>query len=203
MKKSFQLVSFRYKLISRRYKKSIEGRCCPDQYVGNIQKFKPNKKDFPLRMSSDKRPTFKPCLILVLESPHILEFSDKKPRPANGKTGVQIRENITKAVTRKYYNHGLIIINAIQYQCSLGETPKKFRDNVFIGVWNSAGEYDFIRRLKNIYFKGDVIINSCTKGNNLLQLREMVHKAILKSGVRCKVFKRTHPYSWYSGRFYW
>ncbi len=182
--------------------RSIEQRFCPDQYVGQISQFGINLTDFPVRDIPEKRPNDHKCLIMVLESPHVAEFS-KVPCPANGKTGKNIRKWMcdVKGLSSYKENYGLVIINAIQYQCSLGVTPGCFRDDVFETVWKDFGETDFVTRLKTVYRDGDVILNCCTKGkgnNKNGELRRMVQQAIRSAEIDTVLLRRTHPASWHS-----
>jgi len=177
----------------------IEEKSCPDQYVGEIFRFSSNQIDFPVRISAErsiKRPN---SLIMVIESPHVNEFAND-PGPAKGHTGNQIRKWITKVNgLSQYSNHGLIIVNAVQYQCSLGQPTKCFRDDIFNAVWNSGGEDDFMTRLKAVYRKSDIVVNCCTKGSRtVVELRKLVQQAIAKINFDSVVLKRTHPASWYA-----
>lgn len=179
---------------------SIETRCCPDQYVGKIVTFSDSIPDFSIRESVCYRSQDEKCVILVLESPHIEEFSNS-PCPAKGKTGERIRKWFVDVNgLSQYSDYGLIIVNAIQYQCSLGMPTKLFRDDVFIRFWKQGGQESFITRLKNCSKSGDVILNCCTKGyDEKNKLRDLVQSSILENQViGCKVLRRTHPSSWYS-----
>lgn len=181
---------------------AIEKRCCPDQFVGKISAFNSKETDFPTRMLPTERPEDLKCLIMVIESPHIDEFA-KQPCPAKGKTGELIREWIcnVKGLSSYQKEYGLIIINAIQYQCSLGSPTRCFRDEVFESVWSDFGEENFIKRLGSIYKNGDVILNCCTKGNSKNgQLRLKVQQAIKKLTIPYVLLRRTHPSSWHSKR---
>jgi hypothetical protein len=175
--------------------KNIEEQFCPDQYVGLISSFQKQAIDFPCRKLVDTRPNHKGCLIMVLESPHINEFKGE-PCPANGPTGKLIREHILNVIgLSEYSQHGLIIVNAIQYQCSLGYSTKKYRNKVFISCWESGGQENFVKRLNNVVRDGDTIVNCCTLGGDkTVSLRNKVQDAISYNGV----LKRTHPSSWYS-----
>jgi hypothetical protein len=139
---------------------------------------------------------------MVIESPHTEEFL-QTPCPANGKTGQLIRKWIcsVKGLSTYRKDYGLIIINAIQYQCSLGSPTKCFRDKIFETVWKDFGENDFVTRLQSICQTGDVILNCCTKGNSKNgELRREVQQAIKKSKANCNLLRRTHPSSWHAPR---
>lgn len=174
----------------------FEARRCPDQYVGLVARFTPND-DFPERVSVEKRPSDIKCVVMVLESPHIAEFTDRLG-PAKGQTGKLIRTHFLRVNgLSDYSNHGLILINAIQNQCSLGFTTDCYRDEVFATTWQNGAKEDFVRRLKATLRVGDVIVNCCTKGKmKENELRRMVQQSIpIDSG---EVLRRTHPSSWFS-----
>ena len=102
-------------------------------------------------------------MILILESPHKDEFKGE-PGPARGATGHAISSQLMNVIgLRQFSDYGLILMNAIQYQCSLGKPTAKHRDTVFRRVWGSGGAEDFKDRLKTTYRPGDVIVNCCTK----------------------------------------
>lgn len=103
-------------------------------------------------------------------------------------------------IYRNTKTYGLILLNAIPYQCSLGLPTGCFRDEIFKIVWNTDGENDFVVRLRNVYRQGDVIVNCCTKGNGKKELRKIVQEAIIKMNFECVTIKRTHPSSWWSDK---
>ena len=112
------------KLVSRvinRKISTIEERLCPDQYVGKISEFNAGQQDFPDRIPAIERPNNQICLIVILESPHKDEFIGDLG-PAKGKTGRLIRKWIgtDELGLSQYRKYGLILVNAIQNQCSLG-----------------------------------------------------------------------------------
>lgn len=184
------------KSIPNRSKDVFEIRLCPDQYVGEIKKF---TDKFSVRKPVKERPINTKCLIMVLESPHVDEFKGE-PAPANGPTGDLIIKHILSIKGLSIYpEYGLILVNAIQNQCSLGCATKHYRDQVFISVWNQGAKDIFVERLQNVYQKGDVIINCCTKGYTKNQeLRRLVQHSIPTN--MGEVHRRTHPSSWHSDR---
>lgn len=186
-------------LISNRIN-AIEARTCPDQFVGKISSFRADQEDFPTRLPAHERPSGIKCLVMIIESPHVDEFI-AHPSPAKRKTGKLIRTWIDRISDLSVYSdYGLILVNAIQNQCSLGAPTRCFRDDVFRAVWDNGGENAFINRLKFIYQEGDVLANCCTRGNSKeAELRQLVQLAIIKkTGIKCSVHRRTHPSSWHS-----
>lgn len=185
-------------VIEEKVKKSIELRLCPDQYVGKIKDF---NNDFPVRKSAHERPKDTRCLIMILESPHIKEFKGE-PGPAQGNTGGLIRKHILEVEgLSAYSDYGLILINAIQNQCSLGYPTAFYRDQVFIHAWEKGAREDFVNRLYNIYQDGDLILNCCTKGSGKVKKQELRRLVQVSIPIKMKpVFRRTHPVSWFSSR---
>lgn len=131
-------------------------------------------------------------ILIILESPHKDEFgiqnlkdyfSENKitARPANGQTGINIKnhlaENLNKNIDKirkivggKFNESGIYsvsLLNAVPYQCSLGEDPLFYRDECFLKMWSIEEiRNDFITRLGN--FAPDLIINACTKGKRYI-----------------------------------
>ena len=181
------------------YSHPPEARTCQDQYVGPLSKVM-NQHDFPFRKDVDERP-YSPCLILLMESPHKDEFMDVVG-PAKGKTGRYIRQHLADVLDcSAHQNSGLILLNAIQNQCSLGVATYRYRDKVFREAWTNGGEYDFKRRLKATYMDGDILLNCCTKGNDFryyTSLRDLVERAIRSNPKNVESVKRLHPSNWWN-----
>lgn len=140
-------------------------------------------------------------IIFVLESPHKDEYLDlNNISPAQGKTG----ENFNKAlinflVLSQYHKncfrpglYEVVIMNAVQYQTSLGLEPKEYRTLIFQLAWLAFARDDFINRLRD-HFTGfenhSVLFNACTKGNTLkiTQAHEVVDALKLSECVRSKL----------------
>lgn len=178
---------------------SLEKRTCPDQYVGLVSEIKKSDGVFPSREDPMCRPGGK-AVILVLESPHIDEFKDARG-PAKGTTGRNIASFIGEIFDLKdAIERPLILMNAVQYQCSLGRPTKKYRDKVFTATWQRGGKEDFNNRLRKIYRDGDTIICACTRGymsDRKRHLRQLVYTAIQEAYPNATVLLRTHPAAWH------
>jgi len=94
----------------------------------------------------------------------------------------------------------LILVNAIQYQCSLGVATSRFRDKIFRNLWTNGAVADFEKRLTHIYQTGDMLLNCCTKGNTSESLRQVVTSAIRNSIGGVALHSGPHPFSWFSER---
>lgn len=164
---------------------------CPDQYVGDIgvyegqTGFLPGQRDasgdacFPRRKNVEKflrqegAETTRRRVILILESPHKDEYAEAgRPRPANGKTGENIRDHLVGVLIGRNLlqfkqRYALILMNAVRFPCSLGVKPKCYRNAVFRSMWNhQVVRHDFERRLGSYWRQGehDIIVNACTLG---------------------------------------
>lgn len=163
-------------------------------------------------------------IVIVLESPHTDEFLEedgwKSVGPACGSTGKNLKEwfpavllNYVPSFVDKENNfkakynslkdiesgeYVIKLINAIQYQCSLGEGTKTYRDQVFRGVWEEESTKEcFRKRLQGA--DPYVIINCCTKGNGNdkveNELRRLVQVEINKANIECLLLRAAHPSS--------
>lgn len=177
--------------------RSIEIRSCPDQYMGPLSQIL-GKQSFPQRILATLRPNM-PCVIMVLESPHIDEFIGN-PGPAKGFTGEMIRMHLHMALPiTNLHAYGLIVMNAIQYQCSLGVSTDLYRDKVFRATWNSGARESLGDRVKQLYRHGDIIMNCCTKGKDYqteTPLRLLVEKELRKILPGVRSVRRLHPSAW-------
>ena len=194
-----------------------EDRVCPDQIVGEVQVSdavaiglipeivheKTKRKDFKKREYLRRNRDNPTLIILVLESPHIWEYKEKSPKPAAGSTGRAIRKLFSEACPLHFGAklqgiYSLAIMNAIPYQCSLGNI-EQYRDKVFRECWWDFGKVGLLRRLEEIgIIEEDIIINACTKGKSKPELRECVNDAIMEftNKVSCNYARVNHPASW-------
>lgn len=176
-------------------------RPCPDQVVGTLGALKFNG-EITTRTGISDHPS-RSALIMVLESPHISEFTGEIG-PAKGRTGTLIAKNAhsVKGINGNEDDTLLLLINAVQHQCSLGMRTSLYRDDVFVAVWNDFGRENFIARLKAAYRANDLVVCVCTKGTNNKvgkSLRQLVYAAMvdaLPNGT--KILRRTHPSSWFA-----
>lgn len=179
---------------------TLEDRFCPDQFVGLISEIE-RLGDFIFRVPASERPPNIPCVLLILESPHISEF-DELPGPAKGHTGKNIVRYLQQVPgLHDKESFGLILLNAVQYQCSLGRATSEVRDEVFMKVWTSGGSTNFESRFRAICRDGDCVANCCTRGTARSaadHLRVHVHRVLApllpsSSVVLC----RAHPSCWH------
>jgi hypothetical protein len=179
----------------------LEIRACPDQYLGKVAGF----VEVPIsegRTPAQKR-TSEPCILLILESPHKEEFVGE-PGPAKGFTGEMIKQHLATVLSLpNIENYGLILVNAIQHQCSLGSKTTVYRDRIFRAVWSNGGKENFQKRIVSIFQQGDLIVNCCTKGNDCElygPLRNLVEMALKVSIPNTETLRRTHPSSWFQAK---
>ena len=207
---------------------------CPDQYVGDIgvyeghTGFLPEQRDasgdacFPLRKNLDKLLRHEEGegtrrrVVLILESPHKNEYDDTdRPRPANGKTGRNIRDHLVgmligRNLLQFEQRYALFLMNAVQYPCSLGVDTRHHRSAVFRALWeHQVVQKDFERRLRSYWRQGehDIIVNACTLGERApaqKELRRLVEgcdsgndisgvKSVRPEGSHLRV---SHPCDW-------
>lgn len=169
---------------------------CPDQYVGLIADNKANGallRRQPASMRSTDR-----AVLLVLESPHTKEFEGDLG-PARGPTGANIARFIEEVPGLADVGRlPLLLVNAVQYQCSLGKKTIRYRDRVFRAVWENGGREDFASRIRAIYRTGDLVVCSCTKGamTGRDELRRLVYGALCDALPAAIVLRRSHPAKW-------
>lgn len=169
---------------------------------------------FSFTFPNDKLKTF----AIILESPHINEFQkNRKPsdtygdHPAMGKTGEFLNQYFIDYLNKfipTIYNdnqskfdsandvvtgiYKLVLINLVQFQCSLGETKRTTTNKMLtkcIGVsaTNEIFIEDFKRRVS--FHKPDVILNACTNAK---------HKRVwtLLKDFKCIKIDSFHPSIW-------
>lgn len=167
-------------------------------------------------------------IVIILESPHVNEFNGKglEIQPANSTTGDNIKEKFDKilevllekneiTVTDKF---DIYLVNAVQFQCSLGiqPLPTTIRDDIFKKIWVNGGKENFIGRLIIDDNFPDIIINCCTGGITKLECKKdkfnseeslnvLVSKALDEkyneiAAFPCKYFYSPHPSSAHFGK---
>lgn len=179
---------------------------CPDQYVGTINEIAGSSFE-RTEINRDLQKEY--CIILVLESPHIKEYMDEHNcSPAMGTTGQLIQKGIQHVTNKEQFaDYGLILMNAIPFQCSLGVKTSLFRTNVFKNLWDNGGRQYFVERLKKIVRPGDIICNCCTIGvknserkQGVSALSDLVWDALTEACKENKRIRMTHPSSWRIGK---
>ena len=111
-------------------------------------------------------------IIVILESPHIDEFKGKEWLPLKKDedfikyfSDLYIKSKISNNLIKEN-EYKIYLLNAIQYQCSLGKTTSYFRDYVFLYYWEKKKK-NFKKRLKNFFNdETEAVINLCTKGDH-------------------------------------
>lgn len=116
-------------------------------------------------------------IVFILESPHKSEFKNGRPLEPL-KNGNQYFKCINDLISKssnfkldKAYIYSIYLMNAIQFQCSLGLEPTYYRDYIFLYYWyNLNNKNDFENRLLSFcqsnYSKIDYIINCVTIGDH-------------------------------------
>lgn len=175
----------------------IESRSCPDQYMGSLSQIL-GRQTFSERSLATMRPN-SPCIIMVLESPHVDEFIGDLG-PAKGFTGEMIRMHLRTALPIENLSaYGLIVMNAIQYQCSLGVNTDLYRDRVFRSAWAAGGRESLGDRVEQLYRYDDIIMNCCTKGKDYqveTPLRMLVERELRRVLPGVRSIRRLHPSAW-------
>lgn len=189
---------------------------CPDicagEVVNGIVKCWFSKEE---RIDNHKKLKIPSCIeksiVIVLESPHKEEYAENDsldiPTPAIGKTGTNLQNNTANLITEvsnhnkniKNGSYRIILMNSIQYQCSLGYSTENNRDIVFKNLWDLPNiKEDFKRRLKS--YKPKFIFNLCTKGKAKPKLNCLVQELVeemYKKSKDVELYVGNHPSSWY------
>ena len=162
--------------------------------------------------------------VIVLESPHIKEFAKNRgdnngDHPAVGPTGKNIRDYFIDYINKfvpsvRSNNHSktnlangdirdgkykLILVNLINFQCSLGVSTKKYIyiDKMLKKIidYKEKGVAIFCEHFKDEIskYKPDVILNACTK-----DFKSTVWTLIDSLNLRAVELESEHPANWYN-----
>ena len=187
---------------------SINLNRCEDNYVGKLSYKKSNlfiSKQLRLlnkKLRSKINCCSKNKLVVVLESPHINEFSKDLIAPALGKTGIYLnyylREIFNDLVKNERKTYKVFLLNCVPYQCSLGGSNKNTKNKIFKHMYTNYWEDDLLRRLKEI--KPSIVLVATTKiplkGNSELKFK-LLEKINSKLKLDYLYFSTTHPSIWY------
>lgn len=206
---------------------------CDDQFVATIEITKSKvcflDNDLETINRNERQNYYKAknidTIALILESPHTEEFAnDRCLGPAMGKTGDNIKNillgNLAKFIfINDLQSHGsyfktsseitegvykLLIVNAVQYQCSLGDLntcgSSLQRDKIFTNFFIRYARKDFIKRLRR--FNPKIIINCCTGGHygEVDGLQKQVQKVIDGGNFSALKLIGSHPSSAFFAR---
>ena len=178
-------------ILNRIHAFSIESKKCEDnlvakvEYINNGWKFKENNILPNDRIAEPNiliKNKVNDRIVIILESPHKDEYSKQITAPAMGTTGENINKYLLDILNKKIGNpqgdkkeYDVILMNAIQYQTSLGIDTEYFRDRVWLTLWNKGVARDeFIRKLED--YKPDIIFNFCTNGSHKKDLIYILDK---------------------------
>lgn len=149
-------------------------------------------------------------IIIVAESPHTAEYSFNKnaidfksPLHRSDNKIIRKLKNLINLWIDKSKNYDVVLVNAIQYQCSFGLPLWKSNENklqkndVFKYAWDKEkGKQDLLDRINSIINnKQDVIIiNACT-----IRLKVECNSSIFhgkQNNNSFKVYDTNHPSKW-------
>ncbi|MDY0278396.1 MAG: hypothetical protein RBQ97_09980 [Acholeplasma sp.] len=200
-------------------KKYYMKKCC-DNFIGHIEYNNCSIPEFDLWFSEDKRldnisevkvdhkeykyskETEK--IVIILESPHKDEYKVllPDPLPAIGGTGrklhsffpeVFLKSGLDNLIGFEKAKYEVILMNIIQYQCSLGASTKLYRDRVFKELWKNKFVYDsFENRLKQ--YNPRIIMNLSTDIGKIEAKKALEN--INKNELGSILIEGPHPSSW-------
>jgi hypothetical protein len=105
-----------------------------------------------------------------MESPHKCEYdkNNNPISPAMGTTGINLASNLETLFQNTNLNlsggYKIFLVNAIQYQTSLGKDTNCYRVRIWLNTWFNCGYEDLLFRI--IKIRPQIVINLCTKGNH-------------------------------------
>lgn len=183
---------------------SIKHRCaftsykkCEDNYIGTVSTKASNL--FALvglrynnRIEAIRHSPVKGIghIVIVLESPHVKEFAPNLIAPALGTTGERIHSHLWNMLS----NAGLLcdndsevyLVNAVQYQCSLGFETGIYRDIIFKKMFNGT---ELVARIQK--YNPTIIIIASTLSTS----RDITE--FLRKDFSDKLYKASsHPSVW-------
>lgn len=186
---------------------------CRDQSVGLVgETCLPELKNFKQRIFIDEEPEMRHDasgrIVLLLESPHRYEFTSERkglsPKgPAYGKTGSNIRKFLKNIIPLDFGDidsHELILVNAVQFQCSLGlplwnhPDNQKFKNAVVTECLRQKAFRNHLRCRVQSLVKGSTDIIAIASGQTS-GVNQRV-EGIVHDLTRQLVAGMGHPSSW-------
>lgn len=193
---------------------NYSSKICPNMIKWTISYEKTGfQKPVPIsdeRVNSVNLKKYKKFIVVILESPHILEYFDncgnirKTPSPLSGKSKDNF-ENFFSDCLNSNKNIGadpgdifaVIILNPVRYQASLGISPinNLVKEINWINLW-SKEKNNFLKTLKTIYKdnnKNIILLNFATKGKYIC-IKQIISE-FLTDNKYC-FYSERHPASW-------
>lgn len=155
---------------------------------------------------------YKNIIVIIAESPHTSEYFFtngicKGHKSPLHKCDKRIKKYLTNNENNWFnnnLNYDIVIVNAIQYQCSFGlklwgnRSNQEQRNKVFAWTWiNESALNDLLCRLNIITQNKDnvILLNCCTA-----KLKKYCNSAMLLNSnfihCNCLVFDEKHPSKW-------
>lgn len=210
---NFDNVISNFKIANKSKTKYAGNVKCEDAVWGKIKKgiiSQYNRNDIDGKTFPQKKLSCKNVLIIVAESPHTAEYKFhlgkieyKSPLHRCDKRILKHLKALLGVWIDKKKNYDVILINAIQYQCSFGlplwKCPKnqKQKNDVFRFSWHQEnGEKDLLSRVTTLIKKKNevIILNACTKA-----LKPECNASIFNKGnysAAIKIYDEKHPSKW-------
>lgn len=199
---------------------------CEDNFIGtviteknnidcaNLHFCKQKRLDFMERTEIKEKVNKNNCknIVIVLESPHKQEFAGSFEgfiAPALGFTGSNLQKQFPSIIKNlvcisKFETYNVIIMNAVQYQCSNGESLKKYRDrtnSIWKYFWKNGCKSDFTTRIES--YRPHIIINACTgKIEKRDSIKYLLQESINEYCSESKLYRSPHPSSlWFQPKY--
>jgi len=150
-------------------------------------------------------------IVIILESPHFFEYDYTTTPisfigPAFGNTGERINRFLLTSLqnTSTLFNglfatgnFDIILINALQYQTSLGISGfnRTNRNRLFRNFWISGGNVDLIERINSL--NPTILLNCCTSS-----LKTLCGNNFLSQIINVLLLEGFHPLVWNAQHFF-
>lgn len=165
-----------------------------DEFIGIVYRkddqthfrYRRNYKDLFIPASlyreyaADSGASYDGVIVWIIESPHKWEFRIDIPLYPEGRHRARPLNNpSTQSYVKPVFDDHMgdflannigegqvylvLLVNSVEYQCSLGENTSLYRDKNFISNWIDDERDHFLQKISS--YKGDLYINSCTKGS--------------------------------------
>ena len=96
----------------------------------------------------------------------------------------------------------MFLLNAIPFQCSLGEDTSLYRDKIFKKIWNKKEDQYCVQSFSKNELnrvQPSIIINCCTRGKSATFLTDLVQSNLndfYKGNNKVLLLRSTHPSFW-------
>lgn len=164
-----------YNIINTQGKYSAGALICPNQYFGIYQQNQVTMSRNSINRTTGSIQNKSTIIVVLAESPHVDEYNFTGNNQVVALGPLMKYDNVIQTKLKNFVGSlsvaDVYLFNAIQYQCSFGNTlygknnSNKNKNNVFSLTWNTeSAMVDLIKNIQSLLVADEklIVLNACT-----------------------------------------